>query len=270
MTAQTVHLAYIDTAKELTLLLIHGFPLNSTQWWPQINGLETAARVIAPDLRGFGQSQVTPGPYSMALLADDCAALLDAAGVREPVVPVGLSMGGYIAFEFLRRYPERVAGLILTATRAAADAPAVREGRDATIRQVQAEGTAALIDGMLPRLLADVTLQQNSELVEAVRAMMAAASVDGVIGALYAMRDRPDSTQMLPVIEVPTLIIHGAEDKIVPLDEARAMQASIPNAALEILPRAGHLPNLEQPQRWNAAALHFLEHLRAELRGDAG
>jgi pimeloyl-ACP methyl ester carboxylesterase len=261
MSDRPVRIAYIDTRKEHTLLMLHGFPLNSTMWWPQINGLEPAARVIAPDLRGFGLSGTTEAVWNMGLLADDCLRLLDTLEVTEPVVLAGLSMGGYIALELMRRAPERVKGLILTATRAEADSPEGKAGRDKTIAQVEKEGSAELIETMLPKLLSDHSLQHSAALQTALREMMQAASVAGIIGALHALRDRPDSTGTLPGIEVPTLIIHGQDDKLIPVESARLMQARIPDAALELLPNAGHMPNMEQPDRWNTAALHFLEHL---------
>lgn len=251
-------LAYLDSVPDLTALLIHGFPLNSQMWWPQLRALNQQARLIAPDLRGHGESEAVPGPYSMALLADDCMSLLDSLGISEPVVIGGLSMGGYVAFEIVRRYPQRVAGLLLTATRASADSEQARAEREKAIVNVQTQGVGPLAAGMLPRLLSPITYENDHQLVEFLMQMMESTSPNGAIGALQAIRDRSDSRPTLPDIGVPTLIIHGADDQIVPLAEAQAMQAAIPQAHLIVLPDAGHMPNLEQPDAFNAALGEFL------------
>ena len=124
------NMAYEDSSDRVPVLLIHGYPLSNMLWDLQIGDLSDIARLIAPDLRGHGQTDPTDPPYSMGLFAEDCANLLDQLGMTGPVVVGGLSMGGYVAFEFARRYPERVAGLILAATRAGADSPEVKDARD--------------------------------------------------------------------------------------------------------------------------------------------
>ena len=150
----SVRLACSDRGKghDTTLLLVHGFPLDHRLWSAQLGGIPPVARVIAPDLRGHGKSQVS-GPYTMEQHADDLAALLDRLQVRRAVV-AGLSMGGYVAFAFWRRHPERVQGLILADTRAEPDSAVARANRDAAILKVQQAGAAAYADEMLPRLLA--------------------------------------------------------------------------------------------------------------------
>jgi pimeloyl-ACP methyl ester carboxylesterase len=195
----------------------------------------------------------------MRMYADDCADLLDHLGIEGPVVVAGLSMGGYIAFEFFRRYPERVAGLILAATRAGADSDEGKVNRDKAAGMVIAEGVAAIAESMLPKLLAPDNLVEQEDLVEFLGEMMLANSEDGIVGALTAMRDRPDSTPLLAEIDVPTLIIHGEEDQLIPVAEAQATQGAIPGAELVIIPAAGHLPNLEQPDVFNDAVRGFLE-----------
>ena len=164
-----------------------------------------------------------------------------------------------MAFEFCRRFPERVAGLILAATKAGADSTEGRAGRDEAAGVVIAEGIVPIADGMLPKLLAPGTYEKEPDLVEFVWEMMVDTSTDGAIGALAAMRDRPDSTDDLPGLDVPTLIIHGAEDQLIPLAEAEIMQAGIPGAELVVVAGAGHLPNLEQPELFNEAVREFLE-----------
>lgn len=254
-------MAFQDSCDRTTLLLIHGFPLNSTLWELQIEDLTDVARIIAPDLRGHGQSGATPSPYTMEMLADDCAGLLEYLGIFRPVVVVGLSMGGYVAFEFYRRFPDMVAGLILTATRAAADTAEGKRSREQTAASIKENGIESLVANMLPKLMSPTTYESNPELVEFVEEMMAVTSAEGAVGALMAMKERPDSIPTLAEIDVPTLIIHGADDQIVPLAEAEAMHDAIAESELFIIPEAGHLPNLEQPDLFNDAVLDFIEEI---------
>lgn len=263
---QDFSMAFLDTADGLTTLMIHGFPLSSALWQPQIEDLKHYTRIIAPDLRGHGQSDAVPGPYSISLLADDCVDLMGHLNVAPPFVVSGLSMGGYIAFEIYRRYSEHVGGLILTATRAAGDSEDGKINRDKTIKLVREQGIEALIEGMLPKLVSSKTAASQSELMLFIQDMMMETSVEGVVGALAAMRDRPDSTSMLNQIQVPTLIIHGQDDQIIPVAEAKAMAKEIPNAELVIIPGAGHVPNLEQPDSYNDAVIDFLDSVESAWR----
>lgn len=257
-------MAFQDSCDKPVLLLIHGFPLNSNLWAPQIDDLANFVRVIAPDLRGYGHSGVIPGPYSVQVLADDCADLLGQLNVATPFVVCGLSMGGYVAFDFYRRYSEHVAGLILASTRAAADSDEAKANRDKMAETVQRQGATAVAEAMLPKMLASGNYENDQELVTFVRDMMENSSVEGIVGALAAMRDRPDSTATLAEIDVPVLIIHGADDQLIPVAEAEAMAQAIPDARLVIIPDAGHLPNLEQPDAFNDAVIDFLESLELE------
>jgi 3-oxoadipate enol-lactonase len=257
-------LAYQDSCSGPTLLLIHGFPLNSSLWESQIEDLSDSARVLAPDLRGYGLSEATPPPYSMEMMADDCMGLLDSLGVQEPVIVCGLSMGGYVAFEFYRRFPKWVAGLILVATRAGADDEAGRAGRDRMIADVRERGVEPVVKAMLPKLLAPDNYERNEQLVSFVREMIESSSPKGMIGALEAMKSRPDSTPTLPEITVPVLVVHGEDDQIIPVAEAEAMCDAISGAELEVLPGAGHLPNLEQVDAFNEAVWDFLLRLEKE------
>jgi pimeloyl-ACP methyl ester carboxylesterase len=257
-------LAYQDSCSGPTILLIHGFPLNSSLWESQIEDLSDTARVLAPDLRGFGLSEATPAPYTMEMMADDCMGLLDSLGIQEPVIVCGLSMGGYVAFEFYRRFPDWVAGLILTSTRAGADDEAGRAGRDAMIANVRKSGVEAVSRAMLPKLLGPDSYTHNELLVNFVREMVDSSSVEGLVGALEAMKTRPDSTPMLGNISVPVLIIHGEADQIIHVSQAEAMREAIPNSRLVVLPGAGHLPNLEQADAFNEAVWDFLQSLEEE------
>jgi len=239
------------------ILFIHGYPLDHTIWGPQLEALDGWRR-IAPDLRGMGQSDAPDLGYSMATYASDLAALLDTLGV-ERVVLCGLSMGGYVAFECLRRWRARVSGLVLIATRAGADTAAGKRARDAAAMQAREGGASATAEAMLPRMLAPGA---PGALVERVRAVMAATPVQGIVGALGAMRDRPDSTALLPTLAgLPALVIAGGNDPLVPVSEQSAMAAVIPGARLVVAPGAGHLPTLEAPSVVTDALRTFLAQL---------
>jgi pimeloyl-ACP methyl ester carboxylesterase len=260
-------LAYQDSCAGLTLLLLHGFPLNSNLWEPQMDDLRDVARVLAPDLRGYGLSDAGEEPYTMRLMAGDCLGLLEAVGVQEPVVLCGHSMGGYVAFEFCRQYPEWVGALILVSTRAAADSPEGRTGRDRMAERAKADGVAAVADDMLGKLFAPQNYESDEELVAYVREMMESTSLNGMVGSLEAMKERPDSRALLAEIDVPVLIVCGEDDQLIPFSEAEEMRDAMPNAELAIIPNAGHLPNLEQPLEFNELVWDFLESLREEEEG---
>ena len=247
-----------DRGSGFVLLLIHGFPLNLEMWRPQIDDLSNHFRVIACDLRGHGHSPPTPGPYSMDLLADDCAAVLAALGVQEPVAVCGLSMGGYVSFAMYRRHPQLLAGLVLAATRPGADTDQGRANRDKAIADTRQHGTRPVLDNMLQILLAPGTYVSKPELVREIEGIISRTSADGIISASQGMKDRPDSSHLLGQINIPTLVIHGAEDQIIPLSESEAMAAGIKNARLQVVPDAGHLPNLEQPQLFNSLIDKFM------------
>ena len=252
---------YDDRGEGTPVLFVHGYPLNRNMWQPQVEGLSGMARALALDLRGHGESQVTAGPYWMDLLAKDCAAFLDALGVTRPVVVCGLSMGGYVAMAFYRQFEPRLAGLILAATRAGADSEEGRAGRDKAAQLAREKGPAAIAESMLPRLMSPKTYEAKPELVSSARKIMEGLPVEAIVGDLEGMKERPDSAQTLAEISLPTLILHGADDQLMPPSEAQAMHRMIPGSQIEILPEAGHLLNLEQPERFNQAVGEFFKKL---------
>jgi pimeloyl-ACP methyl ester carboxylesterase len=257
-----VELAAVDQGTGLPLLLVHGFPLNHSLWQAQIDGCAERCHVIAPDLRGFGTSGVTEGEVSMEQMADDLAGLLDTMGILEPVVFCGLSMGGYIAWEFWRKHRLRVAGLILCSTRAAADSPEAAANRRLMADRVLGEGPAPIADAMLPRLAAEVTLTRYPERVEAVRRMIFSNDPRGIAAASRGMANRADATSLLAEIACPTLLIAGQHDRIAPVTEMRAMAEAMPHARLVEISGAGHLGPLENPAEVNAAILSFVGELK--------
>jgi 3-oxoadipate enol-lactonase len=253
-----IEIAYRDRgrAHRTALLLVHGFPLDSRLWDAQVAGLSSQVRVIAPDLRGWGKSAVPPGPYSMNQYADDLVGLMDLLGIQRAVVG-GLSMGGYISFALWRLHPERVQALVLADTRAEPDSAQGRANRDVAAARVREIGPAAFAEEMLPRLVAPANLGDARVRDRALR-IMASQPAGGMVAALGAMRDRPDSRDLLGGITVPTTVIVGREDILIPLAEARAMAAAIPGARLVEVAQAGHLSPLENPRTFNAALREFL------------
>lgn len=238
------------------LLFVHGYPLDRSLWRHQL-GEFASWRRIAPDLRGFGASAAAPPEPTLARYADDLAAVLDALGVEQAVV-CGLSMGGYITFEFLRRHRARVRGLILMDTKAEADGAEGKKARDQAAALAEEKGAAAIADGMLPKLLAAGTAQTQPTVVVAVREMMLRASVPGIVAALRAMRDRPDSTDLLPEIAVPTLALCGADDVLTPPAGMKTIAERVRGARYVEVAGAGHLSPLEQPTAVNRAVAGFL------------
>ncbi len=252
-------MAYDDFGQGRPLVVVHGFPLSRAIWGAQVAQLSAHYRVIAPDLRGHGDSEATPGPYSMELLADDILALLEALQIDQPIVLGGLSMGGYVAMAFARRYPERLAGLLLTATRAGSDTTAGKDGRRQAVAAVQQAGTIQpTVDGMLPKLFAPQTYAEDPDLVLEVRRIMEHTSIEGVINAQLGMLARLDSTAMLSNLDVPGLVIHGDHDQIIPLEAAQELAAVLPNGSMAEIKGAGHLLNMEQPAEFNQIVLDWL------------
>jgi 3-oxoadipate enol-lactonase len=252
-----VNLAVEVRGEGPAILFVHGYPLDHTIWRHQIDALDGYRR-IAPDLRGMGQSDAPDLGYGMPIYAADLAALLDALGVDE-VILCGLSMGGYVAFEFLRHWLPRVRGLVLMDTRAEADSPDTRRARDASAALAREGGAAAVAETLLPKMLSSATRAGNPDVVERVRRMMAGTPVPGMIGALAAMRDRAGSESLLPTLAaLPTLVLVGEADEVIPPDQARAMANLIPGARLALIPGAGHLPPLEQPVATTEALQQFI------------
>jgi pimeloyl-ACP methyl ester carboxylesterase len=193
----------------------------------------------------------------MDILADDVIALLDALQIEQAVIG-GLSMGGYVAFNLFQRYRPRVRALLLADTRAAADTADGRTKRDELIALARARGSGAVADKQVTGLIGKSTRAKQPELVDRIRAIMTEASVDGIVGALEAMKMRADSTSLLASVDVPTLVVVGDEDVVTPVKEARAMQRQIAGSRLEVVPGAGHLSNVERPAAFNAALSDFV------------
>ncbi len=256
--AGDVELAVDVRGEGVPVLFVHGFPFDRTVWRHQLATLSRVRR-IAPDLRGVGDSSAPPDvdAYSLTRYADDLVAVLDALGVRQAVL-CGLSMGGYIIFELLRRHPERVKALILADTKPEPDSAEAKRGREELTQVAQRDGQDAVIERLLPRLLAAATQTTQPEVAGQVREMARRWSVPGLVGALRTLRDRPDSTKTLRSVRMPTLVLVGSEDEIAPPEAARAMAQLIPGAQCHVVPAAGHIAPLEQPLATSRVLADFL------------
>ncbi len=258
MAAGKLHV--IMQGKGAPLALIHGFPFDGSIWQPQLEGLSKEAQVIVPDTPGFGQSADLPGDSHAANVdayADALAETLKANG-HDNIVLLGHSMGGYIAFAFARRHSKMLKGLILVATKAGADSEAGREGRYKLAVAVEERGAQAVVDSMLPKLFAPASYENKADLVERIRATMLNQDRSGIIAALYAMASRPDSMPDLEGISIPTLIINGQEDALMPAAEADTMHTHIHGSKHVAIEGAGHMLMLEEPEAFNKAVLDFL------------
>ena len=260
-----ISLAYQERGTGLPLIFLHAFPLNRTMWAPQEEALSSQFRVITVDLRGHGESDAPLWHYTLDQAADDISALMDHLSIRQAVL-VGLSMGGYILFSFYRRYPDRVKGLVLADTKAQADTP---DGRDARFQMAQIanqQGSTAIADLMLPKLLSPDTITTKPDLVRTIRSMIEGNQISGIAGDLMAMAERPDSTPLLETITCPTHIIVGERDQATPPSEAKFMADRIPHARLTVIPDAAHLANVEQPDTFTHILHVFASDMEREKR----
>lgn len=253
-----VRLQVFDEGAGIPLLLIHGFPLDHTMWAAQIGEFVTRFRIIAPDLRGCGGSDVTTGTVTMERFADDLAAVLDQLNVAEPVVYCGLSMGGYIGWQFWRKYSNRLRALVLCDTKAAADTPEGVTSRMKMLDHVLRAGTEYLAEAMLPKLFAQDSFSSHPEAVNAVRERILAAPPEGVAATLRGLATREDFRDRLADVQLPTLVVCGEHDAISPPEEMRGMASALPQAQFELIHAAGHLPPLENPAAFNAVLAEFL------------
>jgi len=252
-----IEIAFDDVGHDEPVVLLHGFPLNRSMWSEQVEALRANYRVVTPDLRGHGETTVVHEPATMEESAHDVAALLDELKIESASV-AGLSMGGYVALDFCRLYPNRVSSLILADTRAGTDSDDARRGREESAQRALREGMDAIREAMLPKLLSPETLARKTETVARVREMIDGTRPQGAAAALRGMAVRRDQTNFLSEISVPTLIIVGSDDILTPPGEAALMHREILDSRVVTIERAGHLSNVEQPEDFNRALLDFL------------
>jgi 3-oxoadipate enol-lactonase len=273
-TINGINLAYSDQGQGQPIVFLHAFPLNRSMWEPQVQALSKRFRVVTVDLRGHGESDAPLWRYTLDQFAEDLYGLLGHLAIRQPVL-AGLSMGGYVLFAYYRKYGRSsgkgagpIKGMILADTRAGTDTMEGRAGRYAMAQTAYTQGAGAIADLMLPKLLSPASLQSRPDLVARVRDMIAWTQLSGVVGDLMAMAERPDSVPLLKQIACPTLVIVGQDDQATPPAEAQLIAEHIKGARLEIVPGAGHLPNLEQPEAFNRAVMSFMDSLgSAKVRG---
>ncbi|MGH8623589.1 MAG: alpha/beta fold hydrolase [Burkholderiales bacterium] len=242
------------------VILIHGFPLDKRMWADVSHSLRL--KTYAFDLPGAGRSHrdESPDDHSIAAYARSMMGVFAWLSAKQAVF-CGLSMGGYVVFEILRQFPDRVRAAILCNTKATPDTPEAKSARNALAARVQGEGTSALVDEMINRLVARVTRERRPEIVRAVTQVISQQNVPGMVGALRALRDRADSTPLLGQIRVPVLVIAGDDDQVTPAEGMREMARAIPDAEFVLIPEAGHLSPIEQPNAVSAAINDFLARL---------
>jgi pimeloyl-ACP methyl ester carboxylesterase len=254
-----INIAYDDHGIGVPVFFLHAFPLNRSMWEGEMRALleDERYRLVALDWRGFGESDITSDVSTMEMFADDVAGLMDALGVSQAVL-CGLSMGGYAAFAFLRKYPERVGGLVLADTRPGADTAEGRANRENVARTALSEGTRAIADMQLPKLISDYTRQNHAEVEARIRQMIDAATPQGIAAASLGMAQRTDSSDLLATISCPTLVLAGEQDALIPASTQQEYAAQIPGAQFSVIPYAGHLANLEQPEAFVQVLRGFL------------
>ncbi len=255
------HLHFQEAGSGAPLVLLHAFPLSSELWRPQLDNLADELHVIAPELPGFGKSPDFESDSSVEHMANAVMALLQQLNITEKIILGGLSMGGYTALAFARLFPESLRALILCDTRAEADNAEGKANRDKMIATAQSEGAAPIAAQMLPKLLGQTSQNERESVVNTVQNLALQQSPTAIANALRALRDRPDSLDLLGQITVPTLVIVGDEDTITPLAMAQTLADNIPQAQLKIIPQAGHLSNIEQPEEFNRAIRKFCRNL---------
>lgn len=254
-------LAHDITGHGPAVLLIHGFPLCRRMWQPQHEALTHAGfQLICPDLPGFGDSPAIGETCSMSDYADQIIALLDHCGIEQAVIG-GMSMGGYVLFDLIERYPQRLAGALFIVTRAGNDDAVGREKREQLAQVTLTQGTSSAAQTFSGLVFAPATSAAHPELIQQVTGWMKASDPRGLAGALRAMRDRTDQTASLGKIRIPTLSIGAEQDRAIPFEHARAIADGISGAQFCLIPAAGHMVNLEQPERFNACVIDFLDSL---------
>jgi pimeloyl-ACP methyl ester carboxylesterase len=255
-----IQLFYEIRGSGFPVVLLHPFPVHHKFWSPVAEKLGTRYQLLLPDLRAHGRSEIGRGTASMGKHADDLFRLLEAQQVARAAF-VGVSIGGYILFEFWRRYRERVAALVFSNTRAEPDSEQGRTNRLKSIEDSRQRGTAPFLDVQIQNLIGDSTRRNRPDLVAQARAMMNTLTADGLAAIQRGMAERPDSVPTLPSINVPTMVIAGGEDTLTPVESGQLMQARIRGVKLTVIPDVGHYAALENPQEYSRVVFQFLEGL---------
>jgi 3-oxoadipate enol-lactonase len=238
------------------IVLIHGFPFNRKMWAGQVGPLSKICRVISYDVRGHGQSDVGDANYSLESFVDDLFGIMEHLKLRRTIV-CGLSMGGYIALRAVERHPEKFRALILCDTKSSSDSDEARKKRALSAESVKKNGVSSFADEFVRSVLCEKSLATKPELVESVKSMIRGNSALGIAGTLHAIAGRTDTTPALPKMSLRTLILVGDQDKPTPPADAEMMAKNMPDARMYLIPGAGHLSNLENPDVFNEKLLTF-------------
>jgi pimeloyl-ACP methyl ester carboxylesterase len=251
-------LAYEVVGRGPAAVLLHPFPAHHELWLPAAQPLLTRYRLILPDLRGHGESSVGEGPATMEKHANDVLRICEIEGVGRAAF-AGVSIGGYILFEFWRRYRDRVSALALCNTRPQEETWEGRAARLKSAADVLERGTEPFIETMLAKVFGKSTFNNRPDLVDRARRMMQKMTPTSVNLVQRGMAERPDSVATLKTMNVPTLIIGGDEDLASPLADAEVMRRNIPGSELKVIPRAGHYAIFEQPHAVGSLLRQFLD-----------
>jgi 3-oxoadipate enol-lactonase len=243
------------------VVFIHGFPFSQEMWRSQVAELSGDHRVITYDVRGHGESEVGDGQYTIEFFVDDLIALLDHLRIDKAVV-VGLSMGGYIALRAIERNPERFRGLVLCDTQSEADTNEGKIKRATSIQSVKADRVKKYAEGFVKAVFAPQTFERNPEAVKFIKKIIEKTSPIAIAGTLLALASRTDTTESLPRINVPTLILVGEHDARTPVSAAKSMSEKIRQSELHVISNAAHLSSLENPEEFNKHLSGFLRRLK--------
>jgi 3-oxoadipate enol-lactonase len=252
-----IEVAYEDVGSGPSVVLLHGFPFNRSMWREQVEELRQNHRIIVPDLRGHGETAVTPGPATMESMALDVASLLETLNISRATI-AGLSMGGYVALAFYRLFPLRVRSLVLADTRPQEDTEEAKQNREQQAEKALSEGMEGIADAMLPKLLAPETVTERPDIVRRVREMIVGTEPEGAASVLRGMAVRKDNTSFLSRIIAPTLILCGSKDALTPVADSELMHREIGGSRLRILEGAGHISNLERSEDFNRELTKFI------------
>lgn len=252
------NLSYDDLGEgPVPIVFLHGFPFNKSMWQLQLDFLKTTNRVIACDIRGFGKSKDEESHLEMDLFANDLILFIDSLGL-EKVILCGLSMGGFIALNAMKRFPSRFEALILCDTQCIADSYDVKVKRYETIEEIKEYGVSNFNEGFIKKVFHEDSLTNKPELVEQLRSVVFSNSQHIIIQGLTALAERSETCSFLDEISIPTLIICGREDAVTPLDESKFMNKNIKGSVLHVINNAGHVSNLEEPAKFNKLLRNFL------------
>ncbi len=255
--------SYNDVGEgSIPILFLHGFPFDKSMWKGQLDFLKSSNRLIAIDIRGFGKSTDEKTPLTIDLFSDDLVSFMDKLNITKAII-CGLSMGGFIALNAIKRFPERFEALILCDTNCMADTTEVKENRYKAMEQINLEGVTAFNEKFIKNVFHPDSFTNKIELVENLRAVVFANSKEIITAGLTALAERSETCSSLKSIRVPTLIICGREDEVTPLAQSQFMQEQIKGSSLKIIDTAGHVSNLEQPDEFNEYLVEFLNSLQS-------